>query len=73
MLFQEFRLLKTLWQEWHVPPWWRERVPLLYLDEELLAVGDIACCASSRWRAQAHAGEQLWTLRWERDASAVFD
>lgn len=67
------RRLKTLLQEWQVPPWWRERVPLLYLDEELLAVGDIACCVSSRWRAQAHVGEQLWTLRWERDASAVFD
>jgi tRNA(Ile)-lysidine synthase len=67
------RLLKTLWQEWHVPPWWRERVPLLYLGEELLAVGDVACCESSRWREQAQAGEQLWTLRWERDPRAVFD
>jgi hypothetical protein len=48
-------------------------VPLLYLGEELLAVGDVACCESSRWREQAQAGEQLWTLRWERDPRAVFD
>lgn len=67
------RQLKVLFQEWNLPPWWRDRVPLLYLDEELLAVGDSALCACSRWRAQARAGEQLWTLRWERLAGAVLD
>lgn len=67
------RSLKTLLQEWHVPPWWRGRLPLLYLGEELLAVGDIARCVSSRYRERAQPGEQLWTLRWERDADAVFD
>jgi tRNA(Ile)-lysidine synthase len=67
------RRLKTLFQEWQIPPWWRDRVPLLYLDGELLAVGDIVLCASSRWRAQAQAGEQLWTLRWERHADAALD
>lgn len=67
------RRLKTLWQEWHIPPWWRDRVPLLYLDDEMLAVGDIAHCASSRWRAQAPPGEQLWHLCWERNAGAGAD
>jgi tRNA(Ile)-lysidine synthase len=65
--------LKKLLQEWGVPPWWRDRVPLLYLDGELLAVGDMALCKSSRWRAAATAGEQLWRLSWERAVDATFD
>ena len=65
--------LKKLLQEWGVPPWWRDRVPLLYLDGELLAVGDLALCKSSRWRAAATAGEQLWRLSWERAVDATFD
>ena len=67
------RRLKTLWQEWQVPPWWRDRVPLLYRGGELLAVGDIAHCESSRWRARAGAGEQLWSLCWERPAGDSLD
>jgi tRNA(Ile)-lysidine synthase len=60
------RSLKHLLQEWDVPPWWRDRVPLLYLEGELLAVGEFARCASSRWRTAAQEGEQLWKLSWER-------
>jgi tRNA(Ile)-lysidine synthase len=67
------RSLKTLLQEWDVPPWWRDRVPLLYLEDELLAVGDLACCASSRWQAEGREGEPLWNLRWERSFSSRSD
>ena len=59
--------LKALLQARQVPPWWRKSVPLLYLGEELLSVGDLALCASSRYRAgPATAGEPLWHLQWER-------
>ncbi len=64
------RSLKNLLQEWDVPPWWRDRVPLLYLEGELLAVGGLASCASSRWRTAAQEGEQLWNLSWERPVGA---
>jgi len=67
------RSLKAVLQELGVPTWWRDRVPLLYLEDELLAVGDLACCASSRWRAAAQEGEQLWNLGWERPVSARSD
>ncbi len=30
--------LKKLFQEWQIPPWQRERVPLLFYQEELVAV-----------------------------------
>jgi tRNA(Ile)-lysidine synthase len=67
------RSLKTLLQEWQVPPWWRDRVPLLYLGDELLAVGDLAQCESSRWRAAVQPGELLWYLYWERPLRARSD
>lgn len=34
--------LKKLFQEWGVPVWERNRIPLLYWNEELIAVGDFA-------------------------------
>lgn len=30
--------LKKLFQEWHVPPWLRDRIPLLYVNEQLACV-----------------------------------
>ena len=65
--------LKKLLQEWHVPPWWRDRVPLFYLGDELLAVGDLALCDTSCFRAFATADEQLWSPVWERPESGVDD
>ncbi|HEY6132178.1 MAG TPA: tRNA lysidine(34) synthetase TilS [Halioglobus sp.] len=59
------RSLKTLLQEWDIPPWWRDRVPLLYLEDELLAVGDVVRCESSRRRTAAECDGQLWSLHWE--------
>lgn len=67
------RTLKTLMQEWGVPPWWRNRVPLLCLGDEVLAVGDLARCESSRWRTAAPAGESLWAFRWKRSCDTGSD
>lgn len=38
------RSLKKLFQDLNVPPWLRERVPLLFLDGDLAAVGDYCVC-----------------------------
>ena len=65
--------LKKLLQEYDVPPWWRERVPLLYLAGELLAVGDLWLCDSSRWAAAASPGETLFRPHWERNINIAFD
>ncbi|MEX2489311.1 MAG: tRNA lysidine(34) synthetase TilS [Pseudomonadales bacterium] len=35
------RTLKNLYQELSVPPWLRQRLPLVYLDEELVAVAGL--------------------------------
>ena len=62
--------LKKLFQEFAVPPWWRERVPLLYLDDELLAVGDLWLCESSRLCSPEGGDTGLWQLCWQRKPCA---
>lgn len=41
--------LKKLLQEYGLEPWWRERVPLFYLDQHLVAVGNLWVCEG--WQA----------------------
>ena len=43
--------LKKLLQEYAVPPWWRDRVPLLYSDTTLVAVADLWVCDG--WSAES--------------------
>ena len=67
------RSLKRVLQDARIPHWWRDRVPLLYRDEELLAVGDFALCLSSRYRESAAEGKALWQMRWRRPVTASSD
>jgi tRNA(Ile)-lysidine synthase len=53
--------LKKLLQEAGIPPWERRRLPLVYADGELAAIGD-------RWVCEpyaAHPDEAAWKLRLE--------
>ena len=55
--------LKKLFQEEGVPPWERERLPLLYMDDELIAIADL-------WLAEgftAPAGELGFEIAWLPD------
>ncbi len=36
--------LKKLMQEWNIPPWHRDRIPLIFFDEELAAVVGYTVC-----------------------------
>lgn len=45
--------LKTLWQEWGVPPWQRNKIPLIYVGDEIAQV--LGYCICEPW--QADAGE----------------
>ena len=52
------RTLKNLLQEHHIPPWQRDRVPLLYCGDELVCVPDVAI--ATEYQAVAdEAGVQL--------------
>lgn len=61
------RDLKRLFQEYRLPPWHRDRVPLLFADNELVAVADLA--VDQAWLAQS--GEPGWRLHWHRDQSSA--
>jgi tRNA(Ile)-lysidine synthase len=65
--------LKALLQELGVPPWWRDRVPLVYLGDELLAVGDLVRCESGRWIIAEQGAEQPWQVVWQRPSGASCD
>ena len=57
------RTLKALLQESAIPPWERERLPLLYSGGKLVAVPGIGVAAE----ATAAAGERGWTVSWVPD------
>ena len=54
------RLLKTLLQESGIPPWERQRLPLVYCAGKLVAVPGIGVAAG----AAAAPGERGWALSW---------
>lgn len=55
---QHHHKLKKLFQDAGVPPWERQRLPMIFVDDELVAVGD-------RWVSAAFAaqrGESSWRI-----------
>lgn len=52
--------LKKLFQEYAVPPWWRDRVPLIYCGADLAAVGDYWICDGF----VAPPGINGWSVQW---------
>jgi len=65
--------LKKLLQEAGVPPWWRDRVPLFFAGEELLAVGDLWLCDTARRHSRPGPGGQLYRPHWERGPALARD
>lgn len=55
------RSLKDLLQEAAVPPWERDRLPLLYVASELVAIADLY--VAEGW--QAGPGEPGWHVQWQ--------
>ncbi len=49
----ETHALKKLLQEWGVPPWERERIPLIYFEEHLIAV--VGFCVASDFYTETNA------------------
>jgi tRNA(Ile)-lysidine synthase len=56
------RSLKNLLQEARMPPWERERLPLIYCADTLVAVPGLG--VASGW--QARGGNVGWTITWQR-------
>jgi tRNA(Ile)-lysidine synthase len=58
--------LKKLLQEVGIPPWERDRLPLLYRDQALLAVVGLGVAADHA----AAPGETGWQLVWQSPSAA---
>ncbi|KHN51292.1 tRNA lysidine(34) synthetase TilS [Pectobacterium fontis] len=55
------RHIKKLWQELGVPPWWRDRTPLVFYNEQLIAaVGRFVTR-----EGQVKESEPVWHISWE--------
>ncbi|MEC5317927.1 tRNA lysidine(34) synthetase TilS [Brenneria populi subsp. brevivirga] len=54
------RSMKKLWQELGVPPWWRDRTPLLFYNERLIA----ALGWFVTLEGEAKEGEPDWHIAW---------
>ncbi len=52
--------LKKLLQEYDVPPWLRDRLPIIYCGDEIAAVGDVWICEGFI----ADATQPGWYLQW---------
>ncbi|MGB6976566.1 MAG: tRNA lysidine(34) synthetase TilS [Gammaproteobacteria bacterium] len=50
--------LKKLFQEWDIPPWQRNRIPLLFNDEQLIAV--IGYCVCAEYREKMGDYQIIW-------------
>jgi tRNA(Ile)-lysidine synthase len=61
--------LKKLLQEYGVPPWQRQSIPLLYDGDELAAVGDLWICAGH----QANPGITAYRLERGGNFAATAD
>ena len=60
---EDFRRdLKTIYQKHHIAPWERERLPLIYSDEQLVAIADIVVCQ----QAMAKDTEAGYRVIWQR-------
>ncbi|AEW44392.1 tRNA(Ile)-lysidine synthetase [Serratia symbiotica str. 'Cinara cedri'] len=57
------RPIKKLWQELAVAPWLRERTPLVYYDEQLIAALGVFICEEGRVLDK----EQPWRLHWNKN------
>lgn len=53
---------KKIWQELDIPPWQRERIPLLYFGEQLIAAAGVFVTQAG----QAKEGEPCWCLNWTK-------
>jgi len=54
------RPLKKLLQEFGIPPWWRDRLPLVFAHDRLVAVADL--CIDRELAAAP--GQTGWRIRW---------
>ncbi len=53
--------LKKIFQEQGVPPWLRDRIPLVYIGEDIAAIADIVVCEPMRQLATDFILKLMWS------------
>lgn len=61
--------LKQWLQESGIPPWWRDRIPLLKRGDQIVSIGGLWECSDSL----TEPGNRGWKLHWERNSVASSD
>nr|WED68184.1 tRNA lysidine(34) synthetase TilS [Pectobacterium colocasium] len=56
------RHIKKLWQELGVPPWWRDRTPLVFYNEQLIAA--VGRFVTREGQVREH--QPMWHIVWEK-------
>ncbi|EIC83076.1 tRNA lysidine(34) synthetase TilS [Serratia sp. M24T3] len=59
------RSIKKLWQELNVPPWDRERIPLIFYNEQLIAAAGLFI---TREALTSGPQEATWSLFWNTES-----
>ncbi|WP_225639553.1 tRNA lysidine(34) synthetase TilS [Candidatus Profftia sp. (ex Adelges kitamiensis)] len=54
--------IKKIWQEYNIPPWKRDRIPMIYYNETLIAALGIFITQDG----QGINGESLWNIYWKK-------
>ena len=60
------RPLKKILQDYKVPPWWRDKIPLIYIDDALAAVGDLFIADEFQVKAGEVKEQKIHQIRWNR-------
>lgn len=56
------RHIKKLWQELGVPPWWRDRTPLVFYNEQMIAA--VGRFVTREGQVREH--QPVWHIVWEK-------
>ncbi len=59
---QHSRPIKKLWQELNIPPWARERTPMLYFNEQLIAALGVFVTKEG----ECVENEPMWCIHWDK-------
>jgi tRNA(Ile)-lysidine synthase len=54
------RSLKTIYQDHHVPPWEREKLPLIFSNDTLIAIADIVVCDQAAVSGDSAGFKIIW-------------
>ncbi len=58
------RTVKKLFQEMSIPPWLRGRIPLIYVDNHLIAIADMVVCSAYKAKPHELGATIIWKPAW---------